>query len=789
MLPRGHLYTSSRPSKAASEPGVDRMASYLHRFRFEQDRSLSPTSTTRHRTTQLTSPRSEIETPSPARVKDLQHKLWDQNERLLAGEPRFRSRYYKAALADRELMTPAAEPNSSHQPSRNSHSRSRLEARMERMTQQPASSQMERISQRSSTASSPSRSAERSLERSTQRSAHRRVDARQRTTTVEEPMRTEAPRSSTATAKVEPSQHSVRPQPKKAPLTDPPTLDTLVARLAAVKRDDPNEALKEIDAILQQADLKPTEDLRQAGVSKYLMEAASKPTDEDDDSTSVSSITNPTYLGGESRARRHKHHWSERKKEQIHPPDHIRLKPTKEEEEEPVREEVVEPPVPQPKETVVSARDRIMGAVDRMLNHDDDDEIPSSESAELAQKLRKWEEMSAVKQTGSSDGDVTPVPSVPPMPDPSKRVHPWDASMPVKTGKINMRDTSMDVGEGVEAEFAPRYDESRAAGLVTPTRRMRAERLREQARALRAAKAEEPAVEPRRDSFDDGFAQEPASNLGTPERMNKHMDMADDFDSAWVALPQNAFFSEKPRGSRPNEPLSPVSQPETSAVKPNEHTRELSTPTNEEPMSQRDERLLLSNTTSSDASEYETEKTSEDSYRETKRYAPPNGYRKRVDDFQVFEPDTRDRRHDSRREFRGVSPMRNLPASEMRSAYDNGRVGDTVEDSIEVALVTEPKKRGLRALLSRRSGSKLDGNSSLASGSTGGRLKNQHLLQVNNSLEIEPPVRSRGRRSSKSPSRLRARSLEERRIRNPGIARKFGRLLRVYDDDDGPAHF
>ena len=52
--------------------------------------------------------------------------------------------------------------------------------------------------------------------------------------------------------------------------------------------------------------------------------------------------------------------------------------------------------------------------------------------------------------------------------------------------------------------------------------------------------------------------------------------------------------------------------------------------------------------------------------------------------------------------------------------------------------------------------------------------------------EAPPPARGRRlRRASKSPSRARARSLEDGRVRNPNIARKFTRLLRVYDDKEG----
>jgi hypothetical protein len=36
-----------------------------------------------------------------------------------------------------------------------------------------------------------------------------------------------------------------------------------------------------------------------------------------------------------------------------------------------------------------------------------------------------------------------------------KREHPWDSAIPVRMG-INMKDTSMDCGDGVAAEFTPK---------------------------------------------------------------------------------------------------------------------------------------------------------------------------------------------------------------------------------------------------------------------------------------------------------------------------------------------
>ena len=49
---------------------------------------------------------------------------------------------------------------------------------------------------------------------------------------------------------------------------------------------------------------------------------------------------------------------------------------------------------------------------------------------------------------------------------------------------------------------------------------------------------------------------------------------------------------------------------------------------------------------------------------------------------------------------------------------------------------------------------------------------------------MAPPNRGRSHLDLSSPDRLRSHSLEERRMRNPNIAKKFNRLLRVYDEND-----
>ena len=139
-------------------------------------------------------------------------------------------------------------------------------------------------------------------------------------------------------------------------------------------------------------------------------------------------------------------------------------------------------------------------------------------------------------------------------------------------------------------------------------------------------------------------------------------------------------------------------------------------------------------------------------------------------------------------------------------AYDEGRVDEP--GAVEVALgdsqddrsTGKGKSKGLRGFLQRRGSaanngvSSSSGGASVNSGSRGKAKNNQPLISAYemdlaacNTAEEAPTSRppSRGRRASKSPSRDRARSLEERRIRNPNIARKFGKLLRVYGDDGG----
>ena len=151
-----------------------------------------------------------------------------------------------------------------------------------------------------------------------------------------------------------------------------------------------------------------------------------------------------------------------------------------------------------------------------------------------------------------------------------------------------------------------------------------------------------------------------------------------------------------------------------------------------------------------------------------------------VTDYEPPSPSSRRRERNADAAYRSAraydeKPLDQLPSEE---EYDDG---------IEVTLVggkKDTKRKGLRALLQRRN-SKSQGLGTASVVSSSSRRRNQPRM-ASYEAEVEPPrSSSRGRRrGGASPSRARAHSLEERRIRNPNIARKFSRLLRVYNDED-----
>ena len=897
--------------------------------------------------------RSEIETPQPARVQDLRHKLWDTNESLqVAVRPS--GRESRDGQPPNQLWSHAQRASRSLSP----------KASRRRMEEHSVGSKMFKsryyeAAQRSVT------SPERSLPTTDQRMAAVAVaptpyshkvktasdSARQIYTKFSEEEKEENLRSIKNRYKsVEGSAAKGRSEQHAA---------SLLARLNAVNRANADDALAQIDAILRaeshsfddglvaserRIEIPPEKSLQAAAVTQKIkqVESAEKSSDDEessegssDDDTSVSSMTNPTYQSGKldsdqamnpvsnaangrprpsslqaynnsspytklSSANGAKAFSSrdleskpKAKKLRSPPPATISLSASKEKSRKVVNIGVSDSIHP-PSLVEASVFQKIGGflALAGVAPA-----IDTANSAELAEKIRRWDDMSNNGNVPSSPDPYSQKPvnnatpkeprrSTNPFDDdqsnepndrnllgmdtrPSRqyaqeevlsagrggvlsagtgalgsivadevdinalareeslrarRSHPWDSSIPVSMGKVDMKETSMDLGDGVEARFTPKYDESEEkipdeSGLG---RRMRRTRLSlgigkfkkdssgcdERPRDETPAAVSTPPPPPTKsnlsiketfsgDEFDvdpkllssqgestgqawEGNAEEFTSHReqdkilntsSTSRRQENANHLSEEFDSAWVALPSSTFFADKDKISPDRTATRRNKKRDTSDIPP-----QISVTLDEE----------------------------EDGVKSPLI----------TDYIQKFSAETE--------EPARISKISNytlpgLPSKEMRppSAYDEGLIGDMSDDeeaemgSIEVALVDPPLastavrsesrgRRGLRGLLKKRRSASSKGlptkvsASEVGVGSRQPSFNSQALLQ--RALdpatgEFTAPGNRDGRsgqrrhsRASKSPSRDRARSLEERRTRNPTIAKKFSRLMRLYDD-------
>lgn len=530
----------------------------------------------------------------------------------------------------------------------------------------------------------------------------------------------------------------------------------LLAKIQSVNRADPSAALREIDAILKSGGTTMGAS-REAPVPvtahappapEAVNPQATDPEEDNGDSeteTTVSSITNPTFSGHQSR----RHRKREEKRQQPTLPtmqegeaSNARA-PVKQAAEGSSRRKKDRSPPPETIQ-VSGARDRShrehghKEMQKRPVNLDEvRDHLPLDSAAELAEKIRRWDELSGkgsapetkntdfVSDTTDALGSiVTPSDGMP-----KKKLHPWD-NIPTLLGQVGYRDMATDSGSGAE---------SRSTSDSTKRRTVRQainERRRE----------EDERNRPFVDESNNPFAQESdhessraspsreSSRYNVPERTVNNM--SNEFDDAWVTLPTSNFFaSETPvRGSMERSTEGAM----------------------------RDEIPPTLPASSKNAS--------------VQKFSP-----------ERLDPVTREM------DYEPVSPRRRTREMEGTTAYDEkpveqARSDEKEEDGIEVTLVgtrKEPKKKGLRALLQRRSskGSFPTAARSVVSSNSGRRAP----MGVQD-VEIDPPrsaSRGRGRFVSPARNRDRAHSLEERtNSRNPNIARKFSRLLRVYADDD-----
>ena len=564
---------------------------------------------------------------------------------------------------------------------------------------------------------------------------------------------------------------------------------SLLAKLQSVNRSDPSVALQEIDAILKAeagngsgVAASMRKDMKMTSVSNGPPQPSHPPgpnsvEDDDGDSeseTTVSSITNPTFSGHT----KHRKKREEVKKSQPLPTtvegeaiDHV-VKPLKEPSDfSGSRRKKVRSPPPG---TIKVSGNRV---ATRNFDHNLDRKLASSRgaslveigekggplvdsvdqmlspaldsTAELAEKIRRWDELSGkgsapdhkipeiMSDTTEALGSiVTPSDGLCNI-NRKKSHHPWDASIPTRRGKIDVKDTSMDVGEGIETKFSSHF----------PNKESRQKTLR---------RCNDERNNPFADESHNPFAQESdhesmqasqatRSHEGSRGRVHASQTtlatMSNEFDDAWVTLPTSNFFTADTPPRRTNEKatVDARSFSDESPTPPPVSTKQASV--------QKFSPKRL-NSSKGDVMDYE----------------PPSPSARR-----------RERNSDAASRDGDEKPMDQAPSEE------------EYEDGIEVTLVggkKNTKRKGLRSLLQRRN-SKTQGLGTASVVSSTSRRRNQPRMAAYEA-EAEPPrSASRGRRrGGSSPSRTRAHSLEERRIRNPNIAKKFSRLLRVYNDED-----
>jgi hypothetical protein len=431
------------------------------------------------------------------------------------------------------------------------------------------------------------------------------------------------------------------------------------------------------------------------------------------------------------------------------------------------------------------------------------DDVSLTHSAEIEQKIKKWDDMSTgVVPTGAADkeeisksplsGEATE--TSPPgitfnegsSPN-LRRAHPWDASMPARMGKVSVRDTSMESADGVEAQFEPKYPSAKLSpdrSDISPVRRMRKDRLsREMKKTTGGSNVDQPHL-PRLDegSFSTMSSRQQAATKS----------LSEDFDSAWVNLPSSSYFRNS------NSPVADVTDNFRKPARGIPNAR--CSPLNNETYASSIEGFEAQNQHDADNTGIVREQNQSNEYCEQEvevKYLPKVSQRH---DLQTISPRSED--EPPSRDYVYTPQYKDNAVHVMNTQTNRGNdVGrshssDTIRlaNSSESSGNSKPRNRGLRAFLKRKQASKApQPNDIISTGSRRFRDYGSRPLQKEvdcagaHSRDGEEPVMvtttGLGRKSARSRSphdRSRARSLEN--IRNPNIARKFSRLLRVYDD-------
>jgi hypothetical protein len=321
----------------------------------------------------------------------------------------------------------------------------------------------------------------------------------------------------------------------------------------------------------------------------------------------------------------------------------------------------------------------------------------------------------------------------------------------------------MDCGDGIEAEFTPKYSKaqssSRSSGNVLPVRHQNDTSV-------------QPVMSPRHADH----RKETHKFLSNQHKQAKAM--SDDFDTAWVSLPSSTFFGSN-EGDGHSKRNNTTATNQRSHMPTGDHGEVQSKETLFTDITDDVEVEYVHNTTRIRSGEIQTIAPEESNF----SYAQLKSQKR-----DVYP------RHRKSSTF-----DENYEENSNQSAVATNKSFETVPIAGDEAV---SRGRGLRGYLKRKqeekalAGSNIDRASASVVSRRSAATTTTAVRPLGEMADIEASpsngnyselVNRYTRRSAKSrsPSRTRSRSVDERRtMRTPSLARKLNRLLRVYDHDN-----
>jgi hypothetical protein len=280
--------------------------------------------------------------------------------------------------------------------------------------------------------------------------------------------------------------------------TSPPPADTaqLLEQLKAVRRDNPADALAQIDRILNQLDAVASKEenngvdgqrssmeiLQQSAIQDGEQEDEEEEDGDSDDDTSVSSITNPTYASAQIDKVKVQEHGDNSNpfaddKNPFGPstatyrrprPSNLQnysngnagggggaqVQESRSKQKARLLKEFPPPNTIKVKDSSstsspASGQGNAPGHLRNEVRGN-----PMKQQNDLANKIHKWDDMSNADQVSTEKkiADIAPRPTVPAPPNKHRR-HPWDDSIPVRNEKVVEKAASRDTGRGGETQM------------------------------------------------------------------------------------------------------------------------------------------------------------------------------------------------------------------------------------------------------------------------------------------------------------------------------------------------